>query len=1587
MNLLSRLVVCGFLIVSASLQTMAQSVQLPYKEVEVKNVNGTAVFNGASVTGDPGQPAVPWYTVSLLLPPGADLTAVSAYIDNPKYQDLAGEYAVLPIQPIRNEKGILEWPKGAKIVDGKDMAVYGMTTFFPSDFKGGVLCSQMRQYNLAQIRINPYLFNPATKKLRKLLSGTLRVSFSAHLSAGTNMPRSDWAEKILKTVIANPEALNEYGAVPSANVMTLGAARLAAPASSSPAADQVYGQGYLIIYSNRIRDSSNELVNYIDHLESLGATVSTRDDAQINPSGKLSQKEIAVKIRDEVKNWYDNSASPKFVLLIGNPCPIKGDVPMWLVDYSSVNDYDIATDYAYTDMDPDWMHQNSADLCVGRIPVYEDDDIDSLDMYLVRMMNYSTASGAEVEWRRNMLWAQTPLGAGQPSEENYTLGEGFIPVISSIGWTTYRLYDDYVQYVSPSHFLINDMVNRDPLWENVHCNETDMVNAWNSETPGLVFWHAHGGPDGSCGIISSNGADPSVNKLTNSYPAMIYAASCGTMNPRESYNCGKRTLFTNAISYVGATETVGPHNGSVGDNGDALVSMTEYYENLAELNLCAAEALNAMHLRQNNINTQWTMLYGCPEAALNLSPVCELPVPQHFTATALSKSQIQLSWDACPGAVEYHIQRSTDPSAKRAGFTDVHTVSAGTTVWEDENLPAGAKFKYRVAFQGYGFPSGFSMIDSACTFDESGNPRAPSQAPAFITGVGGSNCATITWSAVTGDVVSYNVKRSVSADGPFVTVINKDPASRSFLDSNLMNNITYHFVVSAVNQYGQSVNSAPVSLTPASDLSAPTLTSLIGYGNYRVNSNFTTSVHNETGFIVQAALRFPDGTYNNLKNISYPRRRATYGEADLATNSIYVFRVSAANEVASAPSNMLAISVPSSATNPITIQPTELTASTSGPSDISLHWKFTGSGTCDSTQIFYKLDDGTWQQTDVAYPSASAIVPRFTQVFIRAIKKNISGEPEAAISCSDFTAGSSQYEAENATLTGGAKKNTNHTGYSGTGFVDGFYNSATAQTSFTVNVPVAGSYYVKLRYSAGNGTSDNTGLYVNSSQKQKNITCATTSNWNTWADEVEMVWLNAGNNTISYKAESSSNRSINLDFLTLSLKTALATYTITASAGANGSISPGGAITVNNGANQNYAITPNSGYLVSDVKVDGASQGQITLYTFYGVIKDHTISATFVPDPCSGIQGGGNGLRGATFGMTPAYEVGAEFCRATDGEINTFYSYLQPDGAYTGLDLGTAKVIAKIRYYPRSTLASRMNGGKFQGSNTSSTSGFADLYTISGTPSEQWTTVTITNSTAYRWVRYLAPNGSYGNIAEMEFYAPMAPSAPSGLTATAVAANQINLAWVDNSTDETGFTIERSLSSGGPWNQVTTVGSNVKTYYDAQLTGGTTYWYRVKATNGIGSSDWSNTASATTPAGGYSNLAVGKTATASSEIAGGTYSAAKANDDNTTTRWAASSVTFPQWVKIDLGSQRTISEVEMMFAFAGASGDCYDFSVETSSDNTNWTTRVNQNPNSNTAQTQRYGFSTVAARYVRVTIKGAPGTNRASLYEFRVFGM
>ncbi|NOX19431.1 MAG: DUF1565 domain-containing protein, partial [Chlorobi bacterium] len=70
-------------------------------------------------------------------------------------------------------------------------------------------------------------------------------------------------------------------------------------------------------------------------------------------------------------------------------------------------------------------------------------------------------------------------------------------------------------------------------------------------------------------------------------------------------------------------------------------------------------------------------------------------------------------------------------------------------------------------------------------------------------------------------------------------------------------------------------------------------------------------------------------------------------------------------------------------------------------------------------------------------------------------------------------------------------------------------------------------------------------------------------------------------------------------------------YTITASAGANGTISPSGTLHIAEGTDQTFTITPDTGYEITDVEVDNVSVGAVASYDFTNVTADHSISATF----------------------------------------------------------------------------------------------------------------------------------------------------------------------------------------------------------------------------------------------------------------------------------------------------------------------------------------------------------------------------------------
>ena len=85
-------------------------------------------------------------------------------------------------------------------------------------------------------------------------------------------------------------------------------------------------------------------------------------------------------------------------------------------------------------------------------------------------------------------------------------------------------------------------------------------------------------------------------------------------------------------------------------------------------------------------------------------------------------------------------------------------------------------------------------------------------------------------------------------------------------------------------------------------------------------------------------------------------------------------------------------------------------------------------------------------------------------------------------------------------------------------------------------------------------------------------------------------------------------------------------YTIKATAGAGGSISPSGSVSVREGRDQTFTITPDKGYAVANVKIDGKSIGAVKSYTFENVRSTHTIEVIFVKGIASASTGDSSNL-------------------------------------------------------------------------------------------------------------------------------------------------------------------------------------------------------------------------------------------------------------------------------------------------------------------------------------------------------------------------
>ncbi len=221
------------------------------------------------------------------------------------------------------------------------------------------------------------------------------------------------------------------------------------------------------------------------------------------------------------------------------------------------------------------------------------------------------------------------------------------------------------------------------------------------------------------------------------------------------------------------------------------------------------------------------------------------------------------------------------------------------------------------------------------------------------------------------------------------------------------------------------------------------------------------------------------------------------------------------------------------------------------------------------------------------------------------------------------------------------------------------------------------------------------------------------------------------------------------------------------------------------------------------------------------------------PATIPGAFNSNNKLNGTIIGTTGSYQnSGSGREQVFDGDVTTYFDSPNANGSWAGLDLGvdSASMVTGIRYYPRNGWSARMVGGVFQGANQANFSDAVTLCTVTVSPPQgSYQLVPITVPRTFRYLRYLSPNGGWGDVAEVKFYGPGKPE-------TLVTAAPVNLQTQRNATSSLiqwtptfgaqSYEVKRSSTSGGPYQMA--AGNVVGTSYtDAVSDQGSHYFYVV----------------------------------------------------------------------------------------------------------------------------------------------------------------
>ena len=851
-----------------------------------------------------------------------------------------------------------------------------------------------------------------------------------------------------------------------------------------------------------------------------------------------------------------------------------------------------------------------------------------------------------------------------------------------------------------------------------------------------------------------------------------------------------------------------------------------------------------------------------------------VPGAPALNSVTAGNGTVALAW-AAPASnggaaiTNYKVYRGTF-----SGGETLFTTLGNVASWTDTSVTNGTTYYYKVSAVN-------SVGDSATSGESSATPAGVPGAPTLNSVVGGNLNVVVTWSAPASNggsaITGYKVYRGTASGGE--TLLTTLGVVTSFTDlTGILNGTTYYYRVSAVNAAGEGLQSSEGSAIPAGPPGAPTLntaTAASGSVTLAWSAPASNGGSGITGYRI-----YRGTTSGGETSLTTLGAVTGFTDSGVTNGTTYYYKVTALNSVGEGPLSNEKFATPAaSATAPGA--PT-LNSATAGVGNVALSWSapaadggsavtgyrvyrgttsggetllttlgavtgFTDSGLANGTTYYYKVSalnsvgEGTLSNERFATPAGSATVPG-APTLDSATAGNGSVTLSWSAPASDGGSAITGYKVWGATSSGNETVLTtvgNVTSWSNTGLTNGttyyykitavngmgqsfFSNerfatpagSATVPTAPTLNSATSGPASVALSWSApaSDGGSAVTSYKVYRGTASGGETFLTTlGNVTSWTDG------NVTNGTTYFYKVSAVNSTG--EGALSSERSA-----IPATVPDPPTLAPAGA----GNSQVSLSWTPpssNGGSAVTGYKVyRGTQSGGETLLATLGnstTYNDGTpANGTTYYYKVSALNAVGESTLSGERSATPATVPGAPTLNsptASSGSVALSWSAPASNGGAT---------ITGYRVY-RSTL-----------------SGAETLLASPGNVTS-YTDNAVVNGTTYYYKVTASNSAGEGTLSNERFATPVAaatvPGAPSLDSATA-GSGSVALAWTAPASNGgaaiTGYRVYRGTFSGGE-TFLATLG-NVTGFTDSTAVNGTTYYYKVTASNSVGEGGLSN---------------------------------------------------------------------------------------------------------------------------------------------------